>query len=257
MLELGDVVAGHQVARRRGEEADGVVAPVVGEPLLDEVAVVEEGLDRQELDRRHPELREVLDHLRRAERLEGAGDRFAEVGMAPGHALDVGLVDHRLGPGLPRRAVVAPGVGGVDDPAFRHRPGAVAAVEGQVLVAVADAVAVERVVPAELACECAGVGVEEKLVRVEAVAGRGLVGPMGAQAVELPGAEVGEVAVPDLVGELGQRDALGLALAVGVEEAELDLGRVGREDRDVDAGPVPRRSEREGEAGGDTGTGSH
>jgi hypothetical protein len=33
--------------------------------------------------------------------------------------------------------------------------------------------------------------------------------------------------VPDFVGVLGQADAFALSLAAGVEQAELDLGRVG------------------------------
>ena len=78
--------------------------------------------------------------------------------------------------------------------------------------------------PAQLAGERAGVGVEQELVRIEAVPRLGRVGAVRAQAVELARPQVGEVAVPDLVGELGQRDAVGLAPALGVEEAELDPG---------------------------------
>ena len=253
VLELGDVVAWHQVARRRGEEADGVVAPVVREPPLDQVPVVEEGLDRHQLDRGHAEPRQVLDHLRRAEALEGAGAGSGDLRMAGGHALDVGLVDHRLGPAAPQRVVGSPGVGGVDDPALRHRPGAVAAVEREVGLRAADPVAVERVVPAQLAGVGAGVGVEQQLVRIEAVAGLGSVGTVGAQAVELARTQVGEVAVPDLVGELGQRDPLDLAPALGVEQAELDAAGVGGEDRDVHARSVPGGAERERQSGRDTG----
>ena len=178
-------------------------------------------------------------------------------GWLRGHALDVRLVDHRLGPAAARRPVGAPGVRRVDDPALRHRPGAVAAVEGEVGARAADPVAVERVVPAQLAGERPGVGVEQQLVRVEAVPGLGRVGAMGAQAVELAGAQVGEVAVPDLVGELRQRDAVGLAPALGVEQAELDPAGVGGEDRDVDAGAVPGGAERERQAGGDAGSCGH
>ena len=85
----------------------------------------------------------------------------------------------------------------------------------------------------------------------------GRVGPVRAQPVELAGPQVGEVAVPDLVGELRQRDAVGLAPALGVEEAELDPGGVGREDRDVHAGAVPGGAERERQPGGDAECGGH
>ena len=39
------------VARLGREEADRVVAPVVRQPLLEQMAVVDEGVDRQQLDR--------------------------------------------------------------------------------------------------------------------------------------------------------------------------------------------------------------
>ena len=46
------------------------------------------------------------------------------------------------------------------------------------------------------------------------------------------------------VGELGQADALDLAAAVGVEEAELHRLGIGREQGEVDAVSVPGRAQR-------------
>ncbi len=100
---------------------------------------------------------------------------------------------------------------------------AVAAVERQVLALVADAVAVERVAPAQRPDQVPGVGVEQQLVRVEAVPFFRPVRPVHAVTVEQPGPRLGQVAVPDAVGALAQRDALDLAPAAGVEQAELDL----------------------------------
>ena len=80
------------------------------------------------------------------------------------------------------------------------------------------------------------------------MAGRGLVGAMHAVAVDRAGARVRQVAVPDFVGVLGQADAFDLALAAGVEQAELDLGRVGGEQGEVDPQPVPRGAKRIGQA---------
>ena len=53
LLELDDllaVVAGAGVAALRGEVADAVVSPVVGQALLDEVLRVDEVVHRHELD---------------------------------------------------------------------------------------------------------------------------------------------------------------------------------------------------------------
>src|SRR5690606_28756730 len=119
-------------------------------------------------------------------------------------------------------------------------------VERQIAAARAVAVAVMRIGPAQLAGERLGVGVEQQLVRVEAVAGARLVGAVDAVAVERAGPNVGQVAVPDLVGMLRQRHAVGLALAGRVEQAQLDTAGMGREQGEVDAVAVPGGAERIG-----------
>ena len=55
-------------------------------------------------------------------------------------------------------------------------------------------------------------------------------------------------AVEDLVGIFGQLDPFELGLALVVEQAQLDLGGVGREECEVDARPVPGRAEARGRA---------
>ena len=69
---------------------------------------------------------------------------------------------------------------------------------------------------------------------------------MHAIAVDRARARIGQIAVPDLVGEFRQLDALDFALAVVVEKAELDLGGVGGKQREVDPEPGPCRAAREG-----------
>ena len=87
----------------------------------------------------------------------------------------------------------------------------------------------------ELADQLLGIGVEQQLVMIEAMPRLRVVGPVDAVAVELAGPRVRQVAVPDLVGVLGQHDPLELALAAGIEQAELDLLGVGAEQGEVDA----------------------
>ena len=86
-----------------------------------------------------------------------------------------------------------------------------------------------------------GVGIDQQLVGVEAVALAGTVGPVHAVAVELARADVGQVTVPDEVGSLAQRDALRFEGIVRLlEQAEVHgLGVLG-EDREVHALAVPR-----------------
>src|SRR5690606_24822505 len=127
----------------------------------------------------------------------------------------------RKRPRMPRRPVVAPCEGGVGDRAFRNEWGAVPLVEGQIAVLVADRIAVNRVVPRDAPHQPPGVGIDQKLVRVVAMTLLRLVGAVDAQPVKLPWAQVGKIAVPYLVGIFRKGDALYLALAIPVEQANL------------------------------------
>ena len=79
------------------------------------------------------------------------------------------------------------------------------------------------------------------------------IGPMHAVAVHHAGARLRQVTVPDLVGALGQRDALPFASPAFVEDAQLDLLRVLRKEREIDALAVPGCAARIGVAGPDDG----
>src|SRR6185369_1497277 len=67
----------------------------------------------------------------------------------------------------------------------------------------------------------------------------GFVRAVHAVAVHRAGAYAFDIAVPDLVGVLGELDALVLALAAGIEQAQLDAGGVRGEQGEVDAFAVP------------------
>src|SRR5260221_12430589 len=71
-----------------------------------------------------------------------------------------------------------------------------------------------------------------------------LVRSVDAIPVELPRADIGQIAVPHLVRALRQPDLRGLRGVILVrEQAQLHAARVLGEEREVDAGPVPRGSQ--------------
>jgi hypothetical protein len=105
-----------------------------------------------------------------------------------------------------------------------------------------------RIVPAQVPVEGLGVGVDEQLVVVEPVPAFRIVGAVDPIAIELAGAHIREVAVPDLVRVFRQRHPVGLALAFRIEEAEFDLLGVRGEQREIDAAAVPGRAKRIGQA---------
>ena len=72
-----------------------------------------------------------------------------------------------------------------------------------------------------------GIGIEQKLVGIEAVTVFRLVGAMHPIAVKLTGPNALHKTMPHLIGAFRQRDARLGVLPGRVEEAKLDLGRIG------------------------------
>ena len=188
----------------------------------------------------------MLDHRRVAERGVGAADLVGDAGVGHRQALDVGLVDDALVVLVPRRAVVAPVEERVD---HDREHGVAEGVVGVELLGLAEAVGEQGLVAVDLAVDGLGVGVEQQLGGVAAVAVLGLVRSVHAVAVELTGLEVGHVRVPHVAVHLAQVvPRLG---ALVVDEAQLNaLGDLG-EDGEVHSAAVERRPEGIGVTGPD------
>ncbi len=140
LLEFGDLAAG-QVAWVRREERDGVVAPIVVQTFVEQVLIVDEGMDGQQLDAGNAQVLDVFEQLVVGQACEGALQVLRHSRVALADALGVGLVHDGLVPRGLYTVVPAPGECGVDDLALGHEGGAVALVERQVTVWVANGVA--------------------------------------------------------------------------------------------------------------------
>ena len=126
-------------------------------------------MHRQQLDGRHAQVGQVLDGRLGGQPGVAAAQLLGHLRVVLGEALDVQLVDDRLVPGGPRRPVVAPGEGRIDDRRQRGIRGTVAVVEGEVGLRVVELVAEQLVGPAHVAADQLGVRVEHDLVGVEPV----------------------------------------------------------------------------------------
>ncbi len=233
-LELVDVRAVH-VALVEREKPHRVVAPVVGKTLVRQERLVQEHLDRQQLDAGHPQFADVTDGPVLREPGEGAAHVLWHVGPPHGEPTDVGFVEDRLVPWHAHVLRLLPLKVGVDHHAFGHHVCAVAFVEAQVGVFVADGVAEEFRPPLELAHVRLGVRVHQQLVVIEAMAFFGLVRTVHPVAVARAGLQARHEAVPDLIGVFGQGDAGQFFDAGLVVDADLDFGAVRGEQREVDA----------------------
>ena len=104
--ELADPRRRITVARvlgMRGEESDGVVAPEVPQPPLDQKALVHEMVNRHQFDRRDAEALQILDRRRVGQPRIRAAHLRGQVVPPRGEALDVQLVDNALVQWMPRR----------------------------------------------------------------------------------------------------------------------------------------------------------
>ena len=192
-LELVDLLAetAGGVADMGGEEGDGVVAPVVGEPPGLERTVGDEMVDGHELDRRDSQPEQVVDDRVRGQSEVGAAQVRRDPGMLHGHAAHVRLVNDGPVPRRAGRTVVLPGEGGVDHDGLGERGRRVAAVEREIGLRVAHRVAEQVVVPVDEAAHRLGIRIDEEFVGVETVAVRRLVRSVDLVAVQRPGAHVG------------------------------------------------------------------
>ena len=253
LVHRADRVGAGCVAGVHGEEAERVVPPVVHRAAPGQVGLVDDGVHGEQLDAGHAEPGQVGDRRRVSQPGVGAAQVLGDSGQAAGQALDVRLVDHRVGP-------VDAGPAGVRH-IRRPRPAARGCGEHSVRgerrrVAWVGAawIAVQRVV--HLMAEQLGhqgqppprpraglrqgdrprVRVEQQLGRVVEVAAPGFPGAVGAQPVPLTDRDVADVTEPHAMGLLRQRDpTLGPAAARGrVEQTQLDPVGVTGEHRHVD-----------------------
>ena len=198
---------------------------------------------RHQLDRGHADALEVLDDHRVRHRGVGTAQLPWDVRVRLGQALDVRLVDDRVGVVVVGRPVIAPVEVRVDDHRLGHAGRRVVVVAA---VGVAEVVAEQGLVPLKCAVDGLRIGVHQHLVRVAPQSRLGVVRPVDAVAVALARFDVGYVCVPDESVDLRQGDpALG---AVGVEEAQLHALGYLTEHREVGARTVIRRAQRVGPA---------
>ena len=223
----------------RREVPDRVVAPVVGQPALEQERLGHVLVHRQQFHRGHAEPGQVVGDRLVREPGVGAAQVLGHVRVAHGEPLDVRLVDDRVRVAAPRRLVVAPLEPAVGDDAARHVPGRVQR---------ARRVRVRRVVVEHLGPERhltvhrPRVRVEQQLGRVAAQPAARVPRPVHPESVGLPGAGTRHEPVPDAVVILRQPDpALSPAL---IEQAHLDaLGDAGSH-REIGSPVTQRRPQR-------------
>ena len=88
-----------------------------------------------------------------------------------------------------------------------------------------------------------GVRINQQLLGVEAVAAIGIIGAVDAVAMKLSRTQPRQVSVPDLIGAPRQGNTLELTPASRVEKAKIHASPVRRKEREIDAAPIPIRTQ--------------
>lgn len=177
-----------EITRLRCEEGNGIVPPIVAQPLLDQVTVVDEGVDGQQLCAGNAKRAQVGRNVRMRQARESPAICFGYQRMQLGKALNVHLVGDRALPGDFRLARYAPGESRVDDSALLHQGRAVAFVIGEVLVGMVELIAEQLRSPAQLADQLLRIRIKDQLVGVEAMPGIRFIRPVDTVSVNGPGA---------------------------------------------------------------------
>src|SRR5262249_31987200 len=121
------------VVRLGSKESDGVIAPIVGELLLQKMPVIDESVDGHQLNGSNAKRFDVSDDLAHGEPGEGAAALAGDRGMHTREAANMQFVKNGVIPGnAAATSVTTPTETGVDDDALRNKRAAIAPIERQI-----------------------------------------------------------------------------------------------------------------------------
>ena len=206
-------------------------------------------MHRHELDRGDAERAQVRDHRLRGHPGVGAAQLLGHRREQLRHAAYVRLVDDGLVRQVRRALLAAPVERGIDDRGERRERRAIALIERQVAIGIAQLISEQLVRPLQRPPDGLRVRVEQKLRGVEAKPRVRIVGSVHTISVQLAGLDVGQVQVPNAAGPLSNPDAV-LVLARGVEQAQLDRFGAFGEQREINAAAVQGSPSRKRRASG-------
>ena len=250
ILKFGDLPA--RLARRTvfgvgRKKPDGIVAPVIAQSFVEQVAVMHELVYRHQFDSGYAQVFQVAYGFGRAQGGIRAPDGGVNAGMQFGETLDVHFVDQRLVHRDIGRRIALPVKLVVHHHRFQGVGGIVLVVRQRVTVfgLAADVVAEHGRHPAYLAANGFGIRIEQHLARIEEPPAGRIESAVHTVAVQLSGVDIGQVNMPNVVGLFADADAGGFqARILRIEQAEFNGFGVLAEEGKIHALPVVCGSQR-------------
>ncbi len=209
-----------EIALLGGEKADGVVTPVIAFPFFDEMMIVKKSMDRQQFHRSNAETFDIGHQRLVPEAIECAAQSFRHGWMQHGCSAHMHFIENRSRP-FDRWLDGRMGVRAeFTHHAFRHEGRAVDFIQCQIGVfAGVEVIAVDGLVPVQIAMQLAGIRIKEQFAGIEAESFFGRVATMDTISIQLSGLQARDKTVPDFVGVLGQFDICDLHLPGRIEQA--------------------------------------
>ncbi len=239
VFELADLlprVARRTVARHGGKVAQRVVSPVVPQIPANKLALIDEVVQRQQLNRGDTQHLEVLDACVRSQTGIRSAQLLGNSRVVFRKAAHTQFVNHGVGK---RGFGLADALPVVVAPVryhytLGHAGGGGLTVEFQVITA-HHVIRKDWSLPVDLACNRLCVGVDEQLVFVETETLLRLPRTIDVEAVTLTRADAANQPMPDVARRLFQNGASATRVlgAIFVEEAHFHSGRILRVEREI------------------------
>src|SRR5262245_58306067 len=112
----------------------------------------------------------------------------------------MGFINHGLRPRYSQWMVVTPSESRLDDGSQRCKRRAIPRIETQGVFGTAR-VSVNGIVPLQVTADCLRIRIEENLMRIESMSLVRRVRSVNAISIQLTGLRIGQIAVPDLIGD--------------------------------------------------------
>ena len=209
------------------KEGDRVVAPVVAQAALNQMQFIDPGGDRQQLHCGDTQALQMGDRSRVCQGFDRAAARLRDARVQLAEAAHMHLVQDRLAPGATRLGQpVTQCVNRRAHTGLGHIGGAVSRIERVAAVGMAGFVAQDGIVPLQRADQFAGIGIDQQLVRIEAMAQARLIGAMRAITIDRPCNCTRQAAMKDVAAASRQLVSGEFPLAIGIKQAHFDALRM-------------------------------
>ena len=224
------------------EEAEGVITPVITQAEFAQSVILHELVDRHQFDGGDTKILQVFNDLGMRQTRVGAAEVLRDVRVRHRHALHMGFIDDGLVVRGAWCAVIAPVEERVDHDGLHRMVNAVLGVPAVGVLRISDVIAEKRGIAVILAGEGTGIGIHEELGGITTLAVVRVPGTVDAVAIALTWLYAGDVAVPDVIVLLIERDSCFLPIVVN--EAEFNAFSDVGEQCEVGARTVVFRTER-------------